>query len=130
MVSTSGAQLLPHEAIRELTRHLLPHTTVLTPNIPEANLILSEAGLSSSEISCVADLESVGRKIQTLGPQWVLVKGGHLPFKSDMTVARTAGERKLVVDVLVGPEGETARVESPWQESTSTHGTGCSLACE
>lgn len=134
MVSTSGAQLLPHEAIQGLSRHLLPLTTVLTPNIPEARLILAENRKPSSdpappqEINSVADVEAMGRRIQALGPKWVLVKGGHLPFRADMTVAQTEAERQVVVDVLVGPGGVVLRVESPWQESTSTHGTGCSLA--
>ncbi|POR33023.1 Putative hydroxymethylpyrimidine/phosphomethylpyrimidine kinase 2 [Tolypocladium paradoxum] len=131
MVSTSGAQLLPHEAIRGLSQHLLPLTTVLTPNIPEARLILAEGRKSASappEIGSVADVEAMGRQIQALGPSWVLVKGGHLPFRADMTVARTEAQRQVVVDVLVGPGEYVLRVESPWQESTSTHGTGCSLA--
>lgn len=133
MVSTSGAQLLPHEAVQELSKHLLPLTTVLTPNIPEANLILSENGGSAStqrEICSVSDVELIGRQIQALGPKWVLVKGGHLPFRSDMLVAQTECEREIVVDVLVGPEGQILRVQSPYQKSTSTHGTGCSLACK
>ena len=129
MVSTSGAQLLPHEAIRQLSTHLLPHTTVLTPNIPEAILILSENNLPAIEIRSVDDLETVARRIQGLGPKWVLVKGGHLPFREDFTVAEKESERKVVVDVLVGGNGEVVRVESPYQESMNTHGTGCSLAC-
>ncbi|KHO01166.1 Phosphomethylpyrimidine kinase type-1 [Metarhizium album ARSEF 1941] len=131
MVSTSGAQLLPHEAIRGLCKHLLPLTTVLTPNIPEAMLILSENGdsaLAEYQICSVSDVESIGRRIQALGPAWVLVKGGHLPLRADMKVAETEDEKQLVVDVLVGPEGEIFRVQSPYQPSTSTHGTGCSLA--
>lgn len=122
MVSTSGAQLLPHEAIQQLSQHLLPLTTLLTPNIPEAALIL---GVEQDSITCVADLEDAGRKIRDLGPKWVLVKGGHLPFGKDDSV----GMKKVVIDVLVGPEG-VLRVESPWQDSMSTHGTGCSLACK
>ncbi|KJZ76237.1 hypothetical protein HIM_04319 [Hirsutella minnesotensis 3608] len=137
MVSTSGAQLLPHEAIQGLARHLLPLTTVLTPNIPEAKLILTEAGKLGSEpqlqpgeeaIGSVADIEALGRRIQRLGPRWVLVKGGHLPFRADAAVAETDAEKALVVDVLVGPDEYVLRVESPWQRSANTHGTGCSLA--
>ncbi|KAK2612194.1 trifunctional hydroxymethylpyrimidine kinase/phosphomethylpyrimidine kinase/thiaminase [Conoideocrella luteorostrata] len=131
MVSTSGAQLLPHEAIQELSRHLLPLTTVLTPNVPEARLILLENGvyaLANKEIQSATDVESIGREIRALGPNWVLVKGGHLPFRSDMTVAQTEEEKQLVVDVLVGPDNQILRVVSPYQASTSTHGTGCSLA--
>ncbi|KAG6159837.1 hypothetical protein E4U37_002345 [Claviceps purpurea] len=131
MVSTSGAQLLPHEAIHELSRHLLPLTMVLTPNIPEAKLILAENGASPSVYDnpqSVADVENMGRQIQALGPKWVLVKGGHLPFRSDMTVAQVDDDKHVVVDVLVGPDGQVLRVESPYQASNSTHGTGCSLA--
>ncbi|KAG5981799.1 hypothetical protein E4U55_002552 [Claviceps digitariae] len=131
MVSTSGAQLLPREAIHELSRHLLPLTTVLTPNIPEARLILSENGVAPSVYDnpqSVADVENMARQIQSLGPKWVLVKGGHLPFRSDMTVARVEEDKHVVVDVLVGPDNQILCVESPYQMSTSTHGTGCSLA--
>ncbi|KAH0599340.1 hypothetical protein MHUMG1_03457 [Metarhizium humberi] len=131
MVSTSGAQLLPREAIRELSMHLLPRATVLTPNIPEAILILSENGdsaLAEKKICSVSDVEFIGRRIQALGPEWVLVKGGHLPFRADMSVAETEHEKHVVVDLLVGPEGKVFRVQSPYQPSTSTHGTGCSLA--
>ncbi|KIE01569.1 Phosphomethylpyrimidine kinase type-1, partial [Metarhizium majus ARSEF 297] len=131
MVSTSGAQLLPREAIRELSMHLLPRTTVLTPNIPEAILILSgngDSALAEKKICSVSDVEFIGRRIQALGPEWVLVKGGHLPFRADMSVAETEDEKHVVVDLLVGPEGKVFRVQSPYQPSTSTHGTGCSLA--
>ncbi|PON23681.1 hypothetical protein TGAM01_v207327 [Trichoderma gamsii] len=128
MVSTSGAQLLPHEAIAQLSQHLLPHTTILTPNIPEATLLLTQNGQQVNEIQSVSDVEAMGRKIQQLGPKWVLVKGGHMPFRKDLTVAKTDEEKEIVVDVLVGPEGSVLRVQSPYQKSTSTHGTGCSLA--
>ncbi|KAL7919902.1 Phosphomethylpyrimidine kinase domain-containing protein [Trichoderma austrokoningii] len=128
MVSTSGAQLLPHEAIAQLSQHLLPHTTILTPNIPEATLLLTQNGHQVGEIQSVSDVEAMGRKIQQLGPKWVLVKGGHMPFRKDLTVAKSDEEKEIVVDVLVGPEGSVLRVQSPYQKSTSTHGTGCSLA--
>lgn len=131
MISTSGAELLPQDAVHQLITHLLPLTTLLTPNIPEAHFLLSHSGDESSsssssqrEIGSVADLESMARRIQALGPTWVLVKGGHHPFAKD-------GGEKVVVDVLVGPGKEdVVMVESPWQDSTSTHGTGCTLACK
>ncbi|PHH88311.1 hypothetical protein CDD83_7703 [Cordyceps sp. RAO-2017] len=136
MVSTSGTQLLPHEAIRVLAQRILPLTTILTPNIPEAELILSEMGeardstasRSQPAIESVADVEALGRHIQALGPTWVLVKGGHVPLSADLTVAPTEAERQAVVDVLVGPEGYVLRLQSPWQHSTSTHGTGSAIS--
>lgn len=83
------------------------------------------------ELQTVADLEKVGRRIQALGPRWVLVKGGHLPFTAGLEVARYDGDREMVVDVLVGPElDQDYTFKSPWLDSSSTHGTGCSLACE
>lgn len=53
-----------------------------------------------------------------------------MPFRKDLTVAKTDEEKEIVVDVLVGPEESVLRVQSPYQKSTSTHGTGCSLACK
>lgn len=128
MVSTSGAQLLPHEAIAQLSKEILPYTTLLTPNIPEAKLLLSENGKEVPEINDVEGLEELAKRIMQLGPKWVLVKGGHIPFTKDFKVAKSDDDKKFVVDVLLGDE--VRRVVSPWQESTSTHGTGCSLACK
>lgn len=63
-----------------------------------------------------------------MGPRWVLVKGGHVPLRADLTAASSEAEREAVVDVLLGPDGYVLRMPGPWQASTSTHGTGCSLA--
>ncbi|KAI8282327.1 putative hydroxymethylpyrimidine/phosphomethylpyrimidine kinase 2 [Colletotrichum sp. SAR11_57] len=127
MIATSGAELLPRDAVAELLEGLLKVTTVLTPNIPEAKLLLQDAGFEGAEVASVADLEEMARKVKGLGPEWVLVKGGHAPFKADFTVAKTEEEKEVVVDVLYG-EGGFVRIESPYQASKDTHGTGCSLA--
>ncbi|KAJ0387462.1 hypothetical protein COL922a_002285 [Colletotrichum nupharicola] len=127
MIATSGAELLPRDAVAELLEGLLKITTVLTPNIPEAKLLLQDAGFEGAEVASVADLEEMARKVKALGPEWVLVKGGHAPFKADFTVAKTEEEKEVVVDVLYG-EGGFVRIESPYQASKDTHGTGCSLA--
>lgn len=136
MISTSGHTLLPDDAAAQLTR-LLPLTTVLTPNVPEAKLIATRGGvLPSSEESwpsSAAHLEQLARAIRSLGPAWVLLKGGHLPLRRGDLVAATdadADADRVVVDVLVGPgESDVLRIQSPWLRSDSTHGTGCSLAC-
>ncbi|EXF80533.1 phosphomethylpyrimidine kinase [Colletotrichum fioriniae PJ7] len=127
MIATSGAELLPREAVAALLEGLLKLTTVLTPNIPEAKLILEDSGHASVEIESVGDLEAMARSVQALGPEWVLVKGGHAPFKADLTVAKSEEDKAVVVDVLYG-HGKFWHVESPYQSSTNTHGTGCSLA--
>lgn len=129
MVSTSGAQLLPRDAVRELRAHLLGQTTVLTPNVPEAKLLLSEAGRPCESPRDVSDLIEIAKAVQSLGPRYVLVKGGHLPFKKDGTVANKDEEKELMIDVLYG-DGEVTRIETRYQKSKNTHGTGCSLACK
>lgn len=129
MVSTSGSRLLPPEAVRELRELLLPMATILTPNLPEAKLLLSDAGQTVSDPKTVDDLIAIAKKVQGLGPKYVLVKGGHLPFKKDGTVAEKSAEREVMIDILYG-EGEVTRIESGYLESKNTHGTGCSLACK
>lgn len=129
MVSTSGAQLLPQEAVRELREHLLGQTTVLTPNVPEAKLLLLEAGKPCESPRNVEELIELAKAVQSLGPRYVLVKGGHSPFKKDGTVASTDEEKELMIDVLYG-DSEVTRIETGYQKSRNTHGTGCSLACK
>jgi hydroxymethylpyrimidine kinase/phosphomethylpyrimidine kinase len=129
MVSTSGSQLLPKDAIRQLRDHLLPHTTVLTPNVPEALLLLSDADLPAEAPQNVDDLVEIAKAVQSLGPRFVLLKGGHLPLKMDGRMANTDVERELMVDILYG-QGEITKIETAYQHSKNTHGTGCSLACE
>jgi hydroxymethylpyrimidine kinase/phosphomethylpyrimidine kinase len=128
MVSTSGSQLLPEDAVMTLIDRLLPVTTVLTPNLPEAQLILSKSGAPVSEPKSVDDLVSVTKSLQKLGPKYVLLKGGHLPFTKDKKVAADDTEKNLVINVLQG-EGETIVMESQYLSAKNTHGTGCSLAC-
>lgn len=130
MIATTGAELLPHTALREMRERLLPRATVVTPNVPEAKMLLADAGVGEVEVESVEDLEVIGAKLLTLGMEWVLVKGGHVPFRKDYSIARTAKEKQIVVDVLIGKDGECVRMETGWKNSTSTHGTGCSLACE
>lgn len=129
MVSTSGSQLLPSSAIRELRELLLPHTTVLTPNVPEAKLLLSDAGTVVEEPRNLDDLKKIAKEVQSLGPRYVLVKGGHLPLQKDGTVATREEEKELMVDILYG-EGVVTEIRTRYQRSRNTHGTGCSMACE
>jgi hydroxymethylpyrimidine/phosphomethylpyrimidine kinase len=138
MIATTGAALLPTEALDKLHTRLLPLATIITPNVPEALLLLRTAASNTNtaavdKVRTVDDLETIGRAIRRLGPKWVLVKGGHCPFKGDGTAAEGEEGRERVVDVLVGGEGEeevVVRMETGYCDSRHTHGTGCSLACE
>ena len=108
MVAKGGATLLDPAAIDALKRLLLPRTTLLTPNLPEAEALLGIA---------IDDLDGMKRAAEALlafGPAAILLKGGHL-----------LGE--TVHDVLADRAG--LRVFSaPRIPSRHTHGTGCTLA--
>ncbi|KAK0623644.1 Phosphomethylpyrimidine kinase-domain-containing protein [Immersiella caudata] len=127
MVATSGSQLLPSEALDALRTKLLPMATVLTPNLPEARLLLADSGHAFIPVEKVSDLEDIAQLVRNAGPKWVLVKGGHCPFRRDGVIAKSPEEKEIVVDVLCGAD-EVVRIETPYHESRNTHGTGCSLA--
>lgn len=129
MVATSGAQLLPEKAVKVLCDKLLPVTFLLTPNIPEANLIIKEAGEEPVEVKDKEGLKRLAAAVQKLGPRYVLLKGGHLPLTADGRLATSARDRKVVANVLTGPDFNEV-IELPYQESRNTHGTGCTLACK
>ncbi|HET6603222.1 MAG TPA: bifunctional hydroxymethylpyrimidine kinase/phosphomethylpyrimidine kinase [Xanthomonadaceae bacterium] len=107
MVATSGARLLAPEAVQALRDRLLPLASVLTPNIPEAELLLDIA------IGDPAAMPAAAAGLRALGAGAVLLKGGHLPGP-------------VVVDLLVTEAGEF-RFEHP-RLALEGHGTGCTLA--
>jgi len=132
MVATTGAKLLPTEALTALREKLLPQTTIVTPNFPEACLMWKEYSKSSQDQQPpekVSDFEAFVEKFAEMVPEWVLVKGGHCPFTRDGNLAKTEAEKEIVVDLLYR-RGTMIKFESPYQSSRHTHGTGCSLACK
>jgi hydroxymethylpyrimidine/phosphomethylpyrimidine kinase len=109
MVATSGDRLLAVEAIDALRRDLIPRALVVTPNLHEA-AALTDAPVAHSE----AEMEAQGRAILSLGPRYVLIKGGH-------------GDSAESVDLLVG-EGAVVRLAARRIATRNTHGTGCTLS--
>jgi hydroxymethylpyrimidine/phosphomethylpyrimidine kinase len=108
MVAKGGAPLIEKGAIDTLKRLLLPRAAVLTPNLPEAEI------LAGHTIGDLAAMRATARELLALGCRAVLLKGGHLPGDT-------------VYDVLATAAG--LRVwDSPRIESRHTHGTGCTLA--
>ena len=108
MVAKGGARLLAEEAVDAVRRKLLPAATLVTPNIPEAEV------LGGAPVRTIEDMECAGRKICMLGARAVLVKGGHL-------------EGDVVTDVLV--EGSmVTRFSHERIRTRNTHGTGCTLS--
>lgn len=129
MVSTSGSHLLPESAISTLIDKLLPLTTILTPNLPEAELLLKIAGEDTKSLENVDDIVRMAKRIQKLGPKYVLLKGGHLPLTKGRLISKSEAEREIVLNVLVSQD-EVFTMESEYLHSRNTHGTGCSLACK
>ncbi|KAJ4349898.1 trifunctional hydroxymethylpyrimidine kinase/phosphomethylpyrimidine kinase/thiaminase [Didymosphaeria variabile] len=130
MVSTSGSALLPKEAISTLISSLLPLSTLLTPNLPEAELLLKTAGKRFKSPENVDDIINIAKAIKELGPKNVLVKGGHLPMTKDRLVSKDEAEKNIVLNVLVGNGIDVTVDETAYLKSRNTHGTGCSLACK
>jgi len=127
MVSTSGAELLPGDAIRTLREKLLPMTSLLTPNIPEAILLLHDADQQAKTPSNLEEAKLLAKQVHALGPKAVLLKGGHMPLASDYTKSISVDDATLVVDILYDGSSYTL-VEAEYSTSRNTHGTGCSLA--
>ena len=127
MVSTSGAQLLPENAVQILRERLLPVTTVLTPNISEAILLLGGSDQYVKNPSNLVEAKALAKEVHGLGSKAVLLKGGHIPLARDYTKPRSKDEASLVVDILYDGCNYTL-VEADYSTSKNTHGTGCSLA--
>ena len=109
MVAKGGARLLDKDAHEALILRLLPLASLLTPNVPEAEI------LTGMSIKTPRDLERAADALLALGPSAVLMKGGHL-------------EGDTIVDLLRTADGAEHRFEGPRIVSRSTHGTGCTLA--
>lgn len=108
MVAQSGDPLLDPAALETLARRLVPCAGVLTPNVPEAE------HLNGMKIADVEAMKEAATTLLSRGAGAVVLKGGHL-------------EGATAVDVLAGPWGlET--FENPRIETSSLHGTGCTLA--
>jgi hydroxymethylpyrimidine kinase/phosphomethylpyrimidine kinase len=129
MIATSGAQLLPEAAVKTLLKELLPLTTVLTPNLPEALLLLKEAGIPFENPKFTEDLVRMAKTLQQLGPEYVLLKGGHLPLTKDGKISESEADHHTVFNILVTTDAVHI-VANDYQRSKNTHGTGCSLACK
>lgn len=110
MIAKGGSALLQREAVSALTRKLLPLSLLITPNIPEAELL---AGMA---IRSLADREEAARRLSGMGSRYVVIKGGHDTADTDQ-----------VVDLLYDGRSFTY-MESKRIETRHTHGTGCTYS--
>ncbi|PHY05933.1 MAG: bifunctional hydroxymethylpyrimidine kinase/phosphomethylpyrimidine kinase [Alcaligenaceae bacterium] len=113
MVSKSGDLLLEQKAIGALREQLLPLATLLTPNLPEAGVLLEMRAVET-----VREMRRVAERLRNLmthgGHRWVLVKGGHLPGNDTIDVLHD-GDKMLELPGRRIP-------------TRNTHGTGCTLS--
>lgn len=107
--STSGFDLIDDEALRALCDSLFPLATVVTPNLPEAERI------TGIDIDAADKLQAAARVMHEMGAASILIKGGH----------RRTDQK--AIDTLFS-SGVEQQFESAYIETTSTHGTGCTLA--
>jgi hydroxymethylpyrimidine/phosphomethylpyrimidine kinase len=108
MIAKGGDRLLHQEAVEAIRTVLLPRAHIVTPNIPEAEV------LAGTRITSLEDMRAAAQRILELGPRIVIVKGGHLDGPES-------------IDVVAGATGDfdvaRARIDT-----SSSHGTGCTLS--
>jgi hydroxymethylpyrimidine/phosphomethylpyrimidine kinase len=109
LVSSSGETLLDEDGVRALCAGLLPRARVVTPNVPEAEV------LSGRRIESPADMRDAARRIHAMGAASVIITGGHQPTNDD------------VVDLLFDGHG-FSEFHVPRVASRHSHGTGCTYA--
>jgi hydroxymethylpyrimidine/phosphomethylpyrimidine kinase len=108
MVATSGDRLLESAAEALIAQRLVPLADLVTPNLDEARILVQD------DVRTPEQMERAGRTLIRMGARAALVKGGHL-------------DGDEIVDVLVS-EGAVRRFTRPRIDTTSTHGTGCTLS--
>ena len=110
MVAQSGDKLLQDDAVEALKLHLIPLAEVLTPNIPEASVLLGR------KISTAAEMPAAAEELAGLGCRSVLVKGGHLEGEDSDDCLYLGGEARVV------------RLPGARIATRNNHGTGCTLS--
>lgn len=109
MVSTSGHRLIEESAIEMLKSELIPRATIITPNIPEAEILLGR------KLSSQSELPEAARELSRNGEISVLLKAGHLT-------------EDMLTDIFLEAGGEIHQLTSPRLATKNTHGTGCTLS--
>ena len=121
MVSTSGSKLMQDDAIKVFIEKLLPMSTLITPNIYEAEI------LAGKKITDEDAMNDVAGEILSKGAEAVLIKGGHIEGdkKVDLlyNAIRKTEARSSELTMMIGDSFESETVET-----RNTHGTGCTLS--
>jgi hydroxymethylpyrimidine kinase/phosphomethylpyrimidine kinase len=127
--STSGYELMESDAIEMLLAELMPLARVITPNIPEAET------LTGLHIENEEGMREAASRLRDTGARAVLIKGGHLKQRSEVSDQRSVrGISPTVregsdqaIDVL-DDEGRVTVFSGEWIDASPVHGTGCMLS--
>lgn len=110
MVSTSGHRLIKEDAVEVIRTRLMPLARVITPNVPEAEI------LTGCSIAGEQDFDKIARKLSSISDISVMLKAGHL-------------EGESLVDYFYNAEdGTMTRLPSQRIHTRNTHGTGCTIS--
>lgn len=110
MIAKSGDALLQDSAVEAMIRQILPHASLLTPNLPEAARLLGMPEAQTPE-----EMTEQAQQLMAMGPNAILIKGGHA----------TGG---ICTDVLVDASGDVTVLTAPRVDTRNTHGTGCTYS--
>ena len=110
MVAKGGAQLLRKEAVRDMRDHLIPLSTVITPNIPEAEV------LTGMTIKHQGQIKKAAEHLLELGANCVVIKGGHLD------------DEDFAEDTIYFANGHSFKMTTKRVQTRHTHGTGCTFS--
>ena len=108
MVAKGGHRLLKEDAVNSLKNFIKNTNPVLTPNIPEAEILIG------MKINSLTDMKTAGKKIIDMGANFVVLKGGHM-------------NKPIMSDLLIGQE-VLDQLDTKKIETNNTHGTGCTMA--
>ena len=108
MVAKGGHRLLKEDAVNSLKNFIKNTNPVLTPNIPEAEILIG------MKINNLSDMKTAGRKIIDMGANFVILKGGHM-------------NKPIMSDLLIGEE-VFDQLDTKKIETNNTHVTGCTMA--
>ncbi len=110
MVAQSGDKLLKEDAIEAIKIHLMPLATVVTPNIPEASILVAEPLITT------ADIRRAAKTLARHGSRAVLIKAGHLKGEQSTDLLYLSGDDRFV------------EISGPRIDTINNHGTGCTLS--
>jgi len=121
--SSSGGELMEPEAREVWLSELMPLAHLITPNIPEAEV------LTGMTITNESDMRAAASKLRELGARAALVKGGHMPQRSEVRGQRSAEAEpsRQAIDVL-DDEGSVTVFRGEWINAQPARGTGCMLS--